>query len=1148
MNLQATGKAMPRLLPSKLLFIMNLCAILLLTTALQVSASAFSQTVTISERKIKLEKVFRLISKQTGYEFIVNGKLLDNTSPITLDVKNASVEEVLSKCLNDQQLSFTIRNKIIIIKKAAEIPAAQTPAETPAPPAPPATIHGKVADAKGTPLLGISVTVSGRKSGASTDANGEFTVTADAGDKLTFSGVGFAPQTITLGTQISLTIIMAEAPSQLSDMVVVGYGTQRRKDVTGAVTSIKIENSPKSTMPNINALEAIQGAPGINIGPSTSAGADPNIVVRGQNSISARTAPLIVLDGVIFNGSINEINMNDVASFDILKDASSAAIYGSRSANGVVMITTKRGRSEKPQINFNTYYGKQSWTRKPDMRKGDAYIQWRKDSKSITGQQDLSLPAILAPFELKAYNEGHQIDWFDEVTQSAPLQSYQLSISGRSKNTNYYLSGGYLKQNGVLNNDNYKKPNITVKIENTVTDWLSFGVNGYYSSRDYSGTSPDMYLATYLSPYSYMYLDSTNTILQRYPTGTAGINNPYWGNPNLSQPGYYDDDLEKYSSLRGTGFVNVKIPHIPGLSYRLNMTASKNTAERAYFHHEFSEVNTLVASEIANPLQFLNKANGYKQTTIINSYVLDNILSYTHSFGDHNLDLLAGYTRDQSITDLVRFAGSDFSAIGTTTLSYNGLPQAGTRTGLTNNTTYANVGYIGRINYNYKSRYYFTANFRRDGSSVFSDGHKFGNFPGASVAWAISEEKFMKSVKAINYLKLRASYGKTGNQAIDPYSTQFTVNSTNLFTVFGNTSTPFTVPGQLGNSALSWEKTASFNLGANFALLDNRLSGTIDVYKGSTKDQLLTQSIPILTGFSTVKNNLGQVDNKGIEISVNSINIKSPTGFSWETGVSFWLNRNKVVHLTGLDGDKDGKEDDDVANSLFIGKSLGAIYDYTFDGIVQNSDANYMASTGFKPGDVKFKDISGPNGKPDGKITTLDRSVIGYAKENFNLNISNTFSYRNFTLYFAINAIIGGGKDHYFMSTNLRSLDPGAVLPTSANWINLGYWMPDRPNNKIPRPNYTNPLGYGFYQSRTFARLQDLGFSYNLSKSLIEKMKISDLKVFVSAKNLLTTTSWTGLDPANGAQIGGNGGSTNSAVNQSPPLMRSITIGLNMGF
>ena len=1148
MNLQGSGKAVPRLLPSKLLFIMNLCAILLLTTALQVSAAAYSQNVTISEKKIRLERVFRLISKQTGYEFIVNEKLLDNTTPVSLDVKNASVEDVLTKCLKDQQLAFTIRNRIIVIKKADEPAPPTAPVEQLAPPVPLATIHGTVTDSKGSPLAGISITVSGGKGGTSTDNNGEFTVTAEKGDKLTFSGVGYSPQTITLGAQASVTIVLAEVPSQLTDMVVVGYGSQKRKDVTGAVTSVKIENSPKSTIPNINALEAIQGAPGINIGPSTSAGADPNIVVRGQNSISASTAPLIVLDGVIFNGSINEINMNDIASFDILKDASSAAIYGSRSANGVVMITTKRGKSEKPQINFNTYYGKQYWTRRPDMRKGEAYIQWRKDSKSITGQQDLSLPAILAPLELKAYNTGHQMDWYDEVTQDAPLQSYQLSISGRSKNTNYYVSGGWLKQNGVLANDNYKKPNVTVKLENSVTDWLSFGVNGYFSSRDYSGTSPDMYLATYMPPYTYMYTDSTNKILQRYPTGTAGLNNPYWGNPNLFQPGYYDDDLEKYSSLRGTGFVLVKIPQVRGLSYRLNVTASKNTAERAYFHHEFGEVNTLVASEIANPSQFLNKTNGYKQTTITNSYVLDNILSYQHSFGDHNIDVLAGYTRDQTITDLVRFAGSDFSAIGTTALSYNGLPSAVTRTGLTNNTTYANVGYIGRINYNYKSRYYLTANFRRDGSSVFSDGHKFGNFPGASVAWAISEENFLKPVKWLNYLKVRASYGRTGNQAISPYSTQFTVNSTNLFTVFGSTTSPFIVPSQLGNSNLSWEKTTSFNFGVNFAVLDNRLSGSIDLYKGATKDQLLTQSIPILTGFSTVKNNLGQVDNKGIEISLTSVNVKTASGFTWESGVAFWLNRNKVVHLTGIDGDKNGREDDDVANSLFIGKSLGAIYDYTFDGIVQSTDVDYMASTGFKPGDVKFKDISGPNGKPDGKITTLDRSVIGYAKENFNFNITNTFTYKNFSLYFAVNAIVGGGKDHYFMSTNLRSLDPGAVLPTSANWINQEYWMPDKPSNKIPRPNYTNPLGYGFYQSRTFARLQDLGFSYSLNRATLEKLKISDLKFFVSGKNLLTFTGWTGLDPANGAQIGGNGGSTNSAVNQSPPLMKSITLGFNLSF
>jgi TonB-linked SusC/RagA family outer membrane protein len=1020
----------------------------------------------------------------------------------------------------------------------------------------PITITGKVMDERGETIIGATIK-SSAGGGAVTDANGSYSLTTESNATLTVSYLGYVSQEVKVNNRTKINITLVPAPNQLNDVVVVGYGTQKRKDVTGAITTVKLEGGPKESVPLINPLEAIQGTPGINVGPSTTAGATPNIVVRGQNSITASSNPLIVLDGVIFNGDLNQINMNDVSSFDILKDASSAAIYGSRSQNGVILITTKRGKTDKPQINFNTYYGTQSWTRVPEMRNGEQYIQWRTDLAKARGNNPADVAAVIgaAPLELQAYNAGYTTDWIKDIQQDAPVQNYDVNISGRTDKVNYYFSAGYIKQKGVLANDNYSKPNLTLKVENTINDWLSYGINGYYSSRDYSGIPADLYMATYLSPYSYKYVDGTNnTLLQRYPQGNGSNFNPYWGNAGSRVLGSIDDNVEKYNSIRGTGFINVKFPFVKGLSYRLSLNGERSGSNIANFHHESGEVNTLLPGNIANPSQFLASAYGNKLNGTTVTYLLDNLLTYDRQLGDHHFDALIGYTRDDSKTEELSATGTDYASFGSSVLGIYGLNNATTQRAGSTFSEFSNVGYIGRLNYNYKSRYFATFNFRRDGYSAFVPGRKFGNFPGASVAWALSEEGFMKNITAINNLKIRASYGRTGNQGISPYKTQATVGSTAGtpgypnpgYVVFGPTSYQYTFPSQLGNKNLTWEKTSAFNLGLDFSLLNNRIWGSIEAYKSSTKDQLITRLIPNITGYDQVQDNLGQVDNKGIEVTINSINLKTESGFKWESGFAFWMNRNKLVHLNYIINPLTGKENDDTGNSLFIGKSLGAVYDYTFDGIVQSSDAAYIAANGALAGDVKFRDISGPDGTPDGKITAADRSVIGYGKENFNMNLSNTFTYKNFQLFFSLNGIFGGGKDNFFISTNLRGLNPGAV--TIGNWLNLPYWTPDNPGNEYPRPNYGNPLLYGFYQSRTFVRLQNASLSYLFPKNITEKLKVANLKAYVSGTNLFTITGWTGLDPANAAQIGGNGGSSNSAVNKSQPIMRAFTFGLNVGF
>lgn len=1126
----------------KILLIMKFTVIILLVSVLQVSATGFGQTITYSGKNVTLPNVFNAIEKQTGYVFFFPISSMREAKLVTLKVKDSPLEEVLKICFKKQPFTYVIKGQTIVLSavKPSIVVVEDIPQLKDVPLL--AEVRGRVINENGAPLEGVTVKVKSSNKATNTAADGTFRLELGPDENiLIFSYVGMETQEIKLKGSNNIQVQLKPINFALTDVVVVGYGTQQRKDITGAIVSFSLEKSPVKDIPVVNLLQSLQGKiPGLSIGQVTSAGGQPGIEIRGTNSISAGNSPLIVLDGVIFEGGINEINPNDVASIDVLKDASAAAIYGSRSANGVIIISTKRGKSEKPLVTLNTYYGFQNWTQKPDMRMGEDFIQWRRDNRSLRGVTDLSVENILEAKELAAYKEGHQIDWIDEVTQRAPIQNYQASISGANNGMHYYISGGFMDQHGVIDNDNFKKYSVMAKFDHKATKWFSYGLNVYYTTQDFSGASPSLYNANYNTPYSYKFLKGYDNVLDRYPTPVNGtLSNPYWGSNQNGEPGYYDDDMDKRFSIAGIGFLSVDFPFLKGLNYRMNVTKRRNFADFGVFHNEFGLVNTEIVDEILNPDKFLNRAYGSRNTTTNNQWLVDNLLNYTRTFsGAHNLNVLAGYSRDYRNTEGVNTSASDFSQAGTTILGFRGLHLADpTRKSISNNfSEVKDVAYIGRLNYNFKSKYYFTANFRRDGYSAFAPGYKFGNFPGASVAWVLTEESFLQPVsQVLNYLKLRASYGQNGNQAINAYSTIANVGTGN--TVFGSTTIPYTYPSTMSNSTLSWETTKALNFGMDFTILNSRLSGTFDYYTGSTTNQLLNRALPIFTGYNSVRTNIGEVENKGLDISLNSVNIKSGTGLNWETSVNFNINRNKIKSLTGKDANNDGIEDDDIGNSWFIGKSLGAVYDFTMDGIVQTSDAAYISTYGFKPGDVKFKDISGPDGKPDGKIDANDRSVIGYRLPGFRTNIANTFSYKDFQLYFDFNIVAGGGKNNYYIDDNNVGRNPGAISPNVANWLNKPYWMTDHSNNEFPRPNYTNPFGYGFYQSRSFARLQNATLSYTLPNELIQKLKIEGARFYLSGRNLWTSTKWIGLDPETGGTIGG-----------STPAFSTVTLGLDFKF
>ncbi len=996
------------------------------------------------------------------------------------------------------------------------------------------SIKGTVTDMEGESIPGVTILIKGTTSGTITDLDGNYNLdVSSSSDVLVFSFIGMKTQEVSVGNKNVINIQLEGDNIGLDELVVVGYGTARKKDLTGSVSSIRLEDSPTANIPNVNTLEAMKGkVAGLNIGNVTSAGGQPSLEVRGQNSIRAGNAPLLVVDGLIYEGGFSSINSNDIASIDILKDASAAAVYGSRAANGVVIISTKRGKTDKPQINVNTYYGLQNWTNKPDMMGPEEALQFRIDVKKAGGAtgSDLDLNQILNQKELEAYQNNHFVDWFDEATRQASIKSVQLSISGATEKVNYYVSGNALGQTGIVKGDDFEKKSVLMKLDTDITDWLKVGTSLNVDIRDYSGNEANLYTATYMSPFGYTHVTEPGFEhwLERYPGSVTT-----WHNPLLAIDNY---NLDKRYTYRGTAFAEVKIPWIKGLQYRFNYSAHRYHRENEGFTDEKYYVNTLKVEELANPGKYLKDANGYKNNSTQDSYLFNNILSYNKTFlEDHYISATLMSERQQMVSKHSNLSASDFQEVGSTALGIHAL-ELGNNEKRSIDTGYSKLtqlAYLFRLNYNYRDRYNASFSYRRDGYSGFASGNKFGDFKAFGFGWTLTEESFMQDrADFLNFLKLRVSYGENGNPSIGSYGTLPSIGNSSY--VFGDETVNTTYQSTLANKNLKWEQTGATNIGVDFSILKERISGSVELYNSKTTNLLMTRRLPIMTGYGNILANIGEINNKGIEVNLNTVNIRT-RDFSWETDFIFWKNKNKIVSLYGIDADGDGVEDDDIGNRWFIGKSLGAIYDYTVDGIVQTGDTEYQQKYGVSAGDLKIVDLSGPEGVPDGKIDEHDKSVIGYSKPNFTLNIANTLTYKNFNLYFNVNYV--NGSNNHYIAGNQKGL-MGALVPEVSKWLNLPYWTPERPSNIYPRPNYNNPYGYGFYQSHSFVRLQDVTLGYTFDKKLIEKANITNLNVYVSGKNLLTFSDWIGWDPESATQIG----------EYSLPGLRMFTFGLNVTF
>ena len=987
-----------------------------------------------------------------------------------------------------------------------------------------------VRDSAGEALIGAYVQVAGSRNYEITDLDGIAVldkVPADA--VLTVTLFGYQTAEVSVSGRKELGVTLKEDVQTLDDVVVIGYGTAKRKDFVGSVSSVRVENSPIALMNNSNALETLKGnVAGLDIGAVNNAGGQPSMQMRGQRSISGSNAPLVVLDGVIYIGGVNEINPADIATIDVLKDASSAAAFGSRSANGVILITTKKGTTEKPNISFNASAALQTWSHKPDMLTADNYIRTVMDRTQST---DISWMTIQ---ERANYDAGNLTDWLDFATRIGLKQDYQLSVSGAGKRVNYYLSGSWASNKGIVIGDDFTRPTLLCKLSTDVTDWLRLSVDGAYTRQDYSGVAANIQTAYFISPYGQPYR-SDGTQLEKYPvTQSDGYQNPLWQTDPANR---YNKDWRDTYRLNSS--LLLRCPWVEGLSFKFNYLlhnidryAEDFTYENYYVQEGlYTDESRYAPSTLQG---YLARANGSITHEKTNGYVFDAILGYARDFERHSIDIALVSTRDYTTFDADKMAGSNFKANGNTLLGIAGLQKAEVITPSQDGRAAANVGYLARVMYAYDQRYSFTASYRRDGSSFFGADRKWGNFFSFGAAWTPSREGFWPWKDVWEAFKLKLSWGRNGNQGLPAFGTlspiQSGQSSGQTYEFDGSEIHYGLVASGLGNPELGWESTDALNTGFESSWLGGRIHLDVDAYYSQTHDQIFSREIPVMTGFEKMSSSMGQIDNWGVEATLGVTPVRTRE-FSWYSAVTFWLSRNKLVHLYGEDLDGDGKEDDDIASSRFIGKGLGAIYGYVQDGIVQLDDYDYIGIHNATPGYPKYIDLNG-----DDRITAEDRTILGYSTPNFKLNWSNTLSWRGWELYAMVTGTFGG--DHRYLRSNPNAYRINGYGYPTGNCLDIPYWTEDNPSDIYPCASFTSDSRFIGLQDRTFVRLQDLTLTWNLPLRWVRKAGIGSLKFYLTGRNLVTLTTWVGDDPETGSYV----------LTGTMPVAKSLALGTSISF
>ncbi|SDL98158.1 SusC/RagA family TonB-linked outer membrane protein [Siphonobacter aquaeclarae] len=957
------------------------------------------------------------------------------------------------------------------------------------------TIRGTVSSDQHT-LPGISVRVKNTNRGTVTQPDGRYEIQASSDAVLVFSGVGYQTQEVSAGGRTLLDVLLAASTSDLNEVVVIGYGTQKKSDLTGSISSIseaQFKRVPIASLDN-----GLRGrAAGVQVTTtSNQPGGATSIRIRGSNSVNTGSEPLYVIDGFpVYNdnssagagatvgpklNALSLINPNDIVSVEVLKDASAAAIYGARGANGVVLITTKKGKEGPTQFDFNAYYGVQSVTKKLPLLNATEFAQLVNDANG---------KAVYTPDQIASFGKG--TDWQNLIFRDAPVANYQLTASGGDVKTKYSLSLNYFDQKGVIINSGFKRYSARFNFEKKATDRLTFGTNLTVASTNANQALTNTGGGEGTQGVVVSALDFSPILNVRNSSGAYTLENDRGipiGNPVATALELTNKSVS--NRVLGTLFANYKI--IDGLDFRTSVGVDViNTREKYY------APRTILAGYSLQGVGTVSSANSA-------SWLNENTLTYSKTFGQHSLTALAGFSAQHFQRNLVTSSASGFvnDLLGADNLGSGSIINTPT----TNTLDWSLVSYIGRINYSFRNRYLVTLTGRADGSSKFGDNNKYGFFPSGSVAWKLSEEDFIKNLNAFDELKLRVSYGKIGNQEISPY--QSLAGLSNMSYIIGDKVYKGFAPSNIPNKDLKWETTAQTDVGLDFSLFNGRLNGTIDAYYKKTTDMLLWINVPWSTGFASAIRNIGSMENKGLELSLSAPILTGD--FKWNASVNISANRNKVLDLGPvsqiLTGEINGylKISDPVI--IRPGVALNGFYGYVSDGIFQSGDniAGSAQPTAVA-GDRRYKDING-----DGKIDASDRKYIGFAQPKHYGGMTHDFSYKGFELSATFNWVYG--------NTILNGTRADLDLPTGQKNSSARVkdrWTPTNPSNTIPRASLNRAFLFSDAQLEdgSYLRLGAATLGYHLPTNWLKQVGLSSAKIYVTGQNLWTWTNYTGYDP-----------------------------------
>lgn len=770
-------------------------------------------------------------------------------------------------------------------------------------------------DVQGEPVIGATVMEKGTTNGIITDVDGNFTLNVSPNRKLQVSYVGYQTQEITIGSNRTLRITLKEDSELLDEVVVVGYGTMKKSDLTGAISSVSTETLVRGG--NANAIGALQGSvAGVSILKSNNKpGGGYDIKIRGVSSISGSSAPLVVIDGIP-GASLDNINPDDIEKIDILKDASSTAIYGSRATNGVVMVTTKKGSLGDPKISYSGYAGFRNYTHVPEMMSGDEYVQLAmENARALNNNNYKTLEEIFTdPSELKAAKDRNYYDWVDAITSPAFMTSHTISATGGTEKAKYTLGGGYYFEDGMQFPQEFSRYNMRAAVDLKANDYLSFGGSLYmtHSVRD-TGNSSLMVDALRMRPTQHPYSLVTGEEIWKYTSN--GMFNPLITNQN---------EFNKTKKLNILSNVYVKLTPVKGLELTSSFASNMTNDQIGQYRGVWTKALQGTAKGATNLLDKNNYTN----------WVWDNIVRYSWEHKIHKIDFTGVYSLQQNQDEKMRGASKDLPF---NSLWYN--LQGGEMTSMTSSYVQSNLmSFLGRINYTLADKYMLTASLRYDGSSKLADGNKWSLFPSVAVAWRLKEEAFMQSVDWLSNLKLRLSYGQTGNDTVSPYSTNGTIAGSQYYS-FGTNTVIGTYPNNIRNDKLGWERTSEYNVGVDFGFFDNRISGSVEYYNRLTKDLIMNKSIPTHLGYSSVRDNVGSVRNQGFEIMLNTENIRLKD-FSWQTTFTLSYNKNEIVDLAfkedlGVYSDRLKGMQGDYNNRWFIGQPVQLNWDLETIGVWQ---------------------------------------------------------------------------------------------------------------------------------------------------------------------------------------------------------------------